>query len=119
MNPRRREIWLADLNPTIGAEIQKTLPVVVVSSDEIGVLPIRLVAPITEWKDTFEENIWHVRLEPDSATGLTKSSAVDTLQRRGIDTVRFVRKIGEVPLSIMNLIVTAITTVIEYGPILP
>ena len=48
MNPRRREIWLADLNPTIGAEIQKTRPVIVVSSDEIGVLPIRLVAPITE-----------------------------------------------------------------------
>ena len=59
-----------------------------------------------------------MRLEPDSATGLTKSSAVDTLQLRGIDTVRFVRKIGEVPLSIMNLIVTAITAVIEYGPIL-
>ena len=50
MNPRRGEIWLVDLNPTRGAEFRKTRPVVVVSSDEIGVLPIRLVAPITEWK---------------------------------------------------------------------
>ena len=118
MNPRRGEIWLADLNPTLGAEIRKTRPIVV-NSDEIGVLPIRLVAPITEWKNAFEGNIWHVRLEPDSSNGLSKPSAVDTLQLRGIDTLRFVRKIGEVPWSIMNLIVTAIAAVIEYDPLLP
>jgi mRNA interferase MazF len=119
MNPRRGEIWLADLNPTLGAEIRKTRPIVIVSSDEIGVLPIRLVAPITEWKEAFKGNVWHVRLEPDSTNGLTKPSAVDTLQLRGIDTLRFVRKIGEVPLSIMNLIVMAIAAVIEYGHLLP
>ena len=119
MNPRRGEIWLADLNPTLGAEIRKTRPIVVVNSDEIGVLPIRLVAPITEWKNAFEGNIWHVRLEPDSSNGLSKPSAVDTLQLRGIDTLRFVRKIAEVPWSIMNLIVTAIAAVIEYDPLLP
>ena len=118
MNPRRGEIWLADLNPTLGAEIRKIRPIVVVNSDEIGVLPIRLVAPITEWKEAFERNVWHVRLEPDPTNGLTKLSAVETLQLRGIDTLRFVRKIGEVPLSIMNLIVMAIAAVIEYGPFL-
>ena len=118
MNPKRGEIWLADLTPTLGAEIRKTRPIVVVNSDEIGVLPIRLVAPITEWKKAFEGNIWHVRLDPDFANGLTKPSAVDTLQLRGIDTLRFVQKIGEVPLSIMNLIVTAIAGVIEYDPFL-
>ena len=88
------------------------------NSDEIGVLPIRLVAPITEWKDSFVGNVWHVRLEPNIMNGLTKPSVVDTLQLRGIDTLRFVRKIGEVPPSIMKLIVTAITTVIEHEPIL-
>ena len=118
MNPRRGEIWLVNLNPTLGAEIRKTRPVVVVNSDEIGVLPIRLVAPITEWKDSFTENIWHVKLEPDLTNNLTKPSAVDTLQLRGLDTLRFVRKVGEVPLSIMDLIVTAIAAVIEYDPTL-
>ena len=48
MNIRRGHIWLANLNPTLGTEIQKTRPVVVVNSNEIGVLPIRLIAPITE-----------------------------------------------------------------------
>lgn len=89
------------------------------SSDDIGVLPIRLVAPITEWKESFVGNVWHVRLDPEFVNGLTKTSAVDTLQLRGIDTLRFVRKIGEVPQSIMNLILTAIAAVIEYEPVLP
>ncbi len=118
MNPRRGEIWLVNLNPTLGAEIRKTRPVVVVNSDEIGVLPIRLVAPITEWKDSFTENIWHVKLEPDLTNNLTKPSAVDTLQLRGLDTLRFVRKVGEVPLSTMDTIVVAIAAVIEYDLVL-
>ena len=48
MNIKRGEIWLVNLNPTIGAEIRKTRLVVIVSSDAIGALPIRLVAPVTD-----------------------------------------------------------------------
>ncbi len=33
MNIKRGEIWLVNLAPTIGAEIRKTRPVVVVNSD--------------------------------------------------------------------------------------
>jgi len=44
MNISRGEIWKVNLDPDIGAEIRKTRPVVVVSSDAIGALPIRLVA---------------------------------------------------------------------------
>ncbi|MYF98871.1 type II toxin-antitoxin system PemK/MazF family toxin [Candidatus Poribacteria bacterium] len=33
MNPKRGEIWLVDLNPTRGAEIRKTRPIVVINSD--------------------------------------------------------------------------------------
>ena len=92
MSVKRGEIWLVNLDPVLGAEIRKTRPVVVVNSDAIGVLPIRLVAPITEWKDYFAGNVWHVKLEPNAKNGLTKPSVVDTLQLRGIDTLRFVRK---------------------------
>lgn len=114
MNVKRGEIWLVNLDPTLGAEIQKTRPVVVVNSNSIGVLPIRLVAPITEWKDYFLGNIWHVKLEPNSANGLTKPSAVDTLQLRGIDTLRFIRKLGEVSPQMMKAIIVAIVAVIQY-----
>ena len=114
MDIKRGEIWLVNLDPTVGAEIRKTRPVVVVSSDAIGILPIRLVAPLTEWKDYFANNIWHVKLEPDAINKLNKVSAVDTLQLRGVDTQRFVRRLGKIPPKTMEAIVTAVAAIIEY-----
>jgi mRNA interferase MazF len=35
-----------NLDPTIGAEIKKTRPAVVISSDAVGKLPIKLIVPI-------------------------------------------------------------------------
>jgi mRNA interferase MazF len=54
--PLRSEIWLVNLNPTIGSEIRKTRPVVVISVDSIGKLPLKLIAPVTDWKTHFELN---------------------------------------------------------------
>jgi mRNA interferase MazF len=102
-----------NLDPTIGAEIRKTRPVVV-SSDAVGVLPIKLVAPVTEWKDYLTQNVWHVKVTPDSTNGLTKISAVDTLQLRGVDAQRFIEKLGNVSPTVMKSIITAIAAVIEY-----
>lgn len=114
MNINRSEIWLVNLDPTVGREIRKTRPVVVLSSDAIGILPIKLVAPLTEWRDYLAQNIWHVKVEPDEINGLKKTSAVDTLQLRGIDSQRFVQKLGKVSPDIMRSIVIAIAAVIEY-----
>ncbi len=114
MDIKRGEIWLVNLDPTIGTEIRKTRPVVVVNSDAVGVLPIRLVAPLTEWKDYFDHNIWHVKMIPDSTNGLVKISAVDTLQLRGVDTQRFIQKRGNISDTIMRSIVEAIAAIIEY-----
>ena len=114
MKVSRGEIWLINLDPTVGAEIRKTRPVVVVSSDAVGALPIKLVAPLTEWKDYLVRNIWHVKGAPDSTNGLTQASAVDTLQLRGVDVERFIRKLGSVSPTVMRSIILAITAVIEY-----
>jgi mRNA interferase MazF len=116
MKPNRGEIWLVNLEPTVGAEIRKTRPVVVISSDAIGKLPIKLIAPITDWKPYFEENIWHIKIEPDSINGLSKVSAIDTLQLRGLDTTRFIRQLGRISEEIMMEVTIAIALVIEYTP---
>jgi mRNA interferase MazF len=75
---------------------------VVVSSDAVGRLPIKLVAPVTDWKEHFAPNIWHVRIDPDPTNRLTKVSAVDALQLRGMDHRRFVRKLGQVSPTTME-----------------
>ena len=77
--PKRGEIWRVNFDPTIGTEIKKTRPAVVISSDAVGRLPIKLVAPITDWKDYFSNNLWHVKISPTAENGLSKLSTVDTL----------------------------------------
>ena len=112
--PKRGEVWLVNLDPTIGAEIRKTRPVVVVSSDAVGILPVKLVAPITDWKDRYTHYVWLVEIEPDAMNGLRKRSAIDTLQLRGVDVQRFVQRLGRLSSDSMDEVVSAIAIVIEY-----
>jgi mRNA interferase MazF len=112
--PVRAEIWLVNFDPTIGAEIRKTRPAVVVSSDGVGRLPVKLVAPITEWKDAFAECAWLVRVDPDARNGLSKTSACDALQLRGIDLGRFVKRLGDLTPATMDELAAAIAIVVEY-----
>ncbi|NET90250.1 MAG: type II toxin-antitoxin system PemK/MazF family toxin [Kamptonema sp. SIO1D9] len=112
--PKRSEIWLVNFDPTVGSEIKKTRPAIIVSSDAAGQLPIKLIAPITDWKDYFGRNFWHVRIEANANNGLKKVSAVDTLQLRGIDSQRFIRKLRKVSEEKMAEIILAIMILVEY-----
>jgi len=114
--PRRGEIWLVNFDPTIGTEIKKIRPAIVVSSDAVGKLPIKITAPITDWKDYFAQNLWHIKLDPDAINNLTKVSAIDVLQLRGMDIQRFIRKLGNLSAEKMAETTTAIATVIEFNP---
>ena len=114
-DPKRGEVWLVNLDPTIGAEIKKKRPAVIVSSDAIGILPIKLIAPVTDWKERYTNNIWHVKILQDNTNGLLKASAIDTLQIRGVDVQRFIRKLGRLSSSTMEEISAAIAAIIEYS----
>ncbi|NEO27247.1 MAG: type II toxin-antitoxin system PemK/MazF family toxin [Kamptonema sp. SIO4C4] len=114
--PKRGEIWLVDLNPTRGVEIQKIRPVIVLSSDYVGKLPLKLVVPITTWKDYFSSNIWHISLDPTPENGLTRKSAADVFQLRSVDTRRFIRKLGVLPETTLQEMSRAIAILIEYQP---
>jgi mRNA interferase MazF len=113
-SPQRGEVWLVNFDPTIGSEIRKVRPAVIVSSNTIGRLPIKLVAPITDWKDVFGRNSWHLKLKPNVTNGLSKVSAVDTLQLRGVDEQRFVRRLGRLEDDEMIRIAASIALVVEY-----
>jgi mRNA interferase MazF len=113
-SPRRGEVWLVNLDPTLGAEMKKVRPVIVISSNAVGVLPIKLIVPITKWKEWFSDLHWLVHLDPDTNNGLTEDSAVDTLQVRGISIDRFIEKIGQISASQLEEIATSIAIVIEY-----
>ena len=114
LRPRRGEIWLVNLDPTIGDEIKKTRPCLVINSDSIGKLRLKLIAPLTNWRSVFKDNLWHVRIEPNKENGLNKISAIDVLQLRGVDLNRMINKIGRITATQMEEVVTTIALVIEY-----
>ena len=59
---KRSEISLLNFDPTIGSEISKTRPAVVVSNDAVGVLPLKVVVPVTDWKDRYIRYSWMIKI---------------------------------------------------------
>ncbi len=108
----RGEVWLINLDPTVGAEIRKTRPAVIVSEDAIGILPLRVVVPLTEWKDRYEIAPWLVRVEPDGDNNLDKPSAADAFQIRSVSQTRFVSCMGVVSTADLEAIVRAVRVVV-------
>ena len=80
----RGEVWLVNLNPTLDREMGKTRPAVIINNDLVGILPLKVIVPITDWKERYTNRPWMVKLEADNSNGLTKNSAVDTFQVRSL-----------------------------------
>jgi mRNA interferase MazF len=103
MTVRQGEIWLVDLDPTVGDEIRKTRPTIVVSRDELGTLGLRVVVPITAWQDRFR----------DAENNLAKPSTADTFQVRSVSTRRFVRRLGQLSDADFQRVRTGLSDVFE------
>ena len=110
---KQGEIWEIKLSPTVGAEIKKKRPAVIINDDAIGILPLKVIVPITEWNNRFQGAIWMVRISPDSENKLAKASAIDTFQIRSVSTRRFLSKTGSVSAKVLDEIKTAIKAIID------
>jgi mRNA interferase MazF len=88
-------------------------PAVIINDDAIGVLPLRVIVPITGWKDQFQDALWMVKLEPESNNNLKKLSVADCFQIRSVSTLRFVRKVGTVSIEKLEMIKVAVKAVID------
>jgi mRNA interferase MazF len=113
--PKRGEIWRVNFDPTLGAEIMKIRPAVVISSNALGKLPLKIVVPITGWKSGFADDIWHIKLTPTSENGLTKDSAVDLFHIRAVDFLRFIDRVGKLTAVEVEEIVQALAIVVELN----
>ena len=106
------EIWLVNLDPTIGAEIRKTRPAVIVSEDAVGILPLRVVVPLTDWKERYAVAPWMIQIAPDAHNGLAKPSAADAFQIRSVSQARFVQRIGALKSNQVEQVIHAIQIVV-------
>ena len=106
--PRRGEVWNVRFDPSVGAEIQKVRPAVVMSLDSVGRLPLKIVVPITDWKPAFASFVWFVHLPATLDNGLTKESGADAFQVKSLSEARFLDKLGELTAGQLDDIASAV-----------
>ncbi len=99
---KQGDIWLINLDPTVGAEIRKSRPAIIVNDNAMGKLPLKIIVPITDWKDKYIIAPWMTKVPPDKENGLNKISAADSFQVRSVSHERFIKHIGSVSDAIMN-----------------
>ena len=107
------EIWLIDLDPTKGAELRKVRPAVIVNDNRLGKLQLKIIVPITDWKERYQIVPWMVKIEPNILTGLVKDSTADCFQIRSLSEERLIKKIGEVDSVTFNEIKQALQKVLS------
>jgi mRNA interferase MazF len=91
--PRRGEVYLVNFDPTVGAEIRKTRPALVVQNDIANrYSPITIVAAITS---RFQEPLYPTEVFVASGEGGMKAGSVVLLnQIRSVDKRRLVKFLG-------------------------
>ena|ERR1017187_10864295 len=103
MKAKQYEIWIADLNPTIGTKPGKIRPVVVVQTDLLNKHhSSSVICPITTNVQK-ESEILRVHLKK-GCCGLNEGCDIMIDQIRAIDNKRLKNKIGVVPIDIISIV---------------
>ncbi|MBV9303753.1 MAG: type II toxin-antitoxin system PemK/MazF family toxin [Acidobacteriaceae bacterium] len=104
----RGEIYVCSFDPTIGHEIKKTRPALIVQND-IGnrYSPLTIVAAITSAISPVPYPV-EVILDPTRANGLMVRSSIRLDQIRTIDRQRLIRRLGIVDAATMGKVDKAI-----------
>lgn len=90
----RGEVWLATLDPTVGVEIRKTRPALVVSPDDLNArLPIVTIVPLTSGNRPAR---FRVPVNFKGRPGLILAE-----QLRSVDRSRLVKRLGQVDEAVL------------------
>ncbi|MGA7538822.1 MAG: type II toxin-antitoxin system PemK/MazF family toxin [Steroidobacteraceae bacterium] len=101
---KRGEIWLVALDPTVGSEIKKSRPCVIVSPPELNQhLRTVIVAPMTSkgFAAPFRVPVTH--------GGIRGTIVLD--QIRTVDKIRLVKRLGTVSAKILSAVLTTLQEV--------
>ena len=106
---KRGEVWLCTLDPTVGSEIQKTRPCLVVSPDELNArAPTIIIAPLTSGSFLTR---FRVATRFRGKDGLILPDQV-----RAIDRRRMIKKLGKVDASELSATLRVLTDMFDETP---
>lgn len=98
---RRFEVYLVNLDPTLGCEIQKTRPCLVISPDEMNeYINTIIIAPMTTRGRDYPTRI-SCQLEG-------KEGQVVLDQIRTVDKIRLVKKLGKISAATQKAVLAAL-----------
>jgi mRNA interferase MazF len=109
---QRGDVVVANLDPTIGVEIKKTRPVIVVSNDSINQLSqLVVIVPLTK-------NVSHLSpshaLIPKGSARLAFASKAVTEQVKAVDKRRLVKRLGSLPPGLLTQVERALKNTLAF-----
>ena len=107
MVAKRFDVYLTNLDPTVGSEIKKTRPCLVISPDEMN-LHIRtvIVAPMTTAGKDYPTRV--------SCTFKKKQGQIVLDQIRTIDKTRLVKKLGSIDSGTQLKVITILQRLFSF-----
>ena len=103
---KRYEIYLIKLNPTVGSEVQKTRPCIVISPNEMNVLKTVIIAPMTSKGFDF---VFRPKIKFEKKDGLILLDQIRT-----VDKTRLVKKLGNVDKTTSKEISKMLVKMFEF-----
>ena len=109
---RQREIWYANLNPTMGSEQSGFRPIVIISGDMLNTyLKVIIACPLSSKIKNYKGNIV---LTPNKKNGLKMPSEIMIFHLRSISKERLVKKIGEITEEELNELKEGLDDILRY-----
>lgn len=106
-SPKQFDIYIVNLDPTLGSEIQKSRPCVIVSPDEMN-RNIRtvIIAPMTTTRKNYPTRV--------SVTFQEKEGQIVLDQIRTVDKSRLIQKIGTLPKKTTTQVLDVLLEMFSY-----
>ena len=103
---KRGEIWLVSLDPTLGSEIQKTRPCLIVSPDDLNSsLMTLIVAPLTTGSRRAR---FRIATKFRGKEGLILTDQIRTVSRQ-----RLVKRLGSLPPATLDAVLQVLREAYE------
>jgi mRNA interferase MazF len=103
---QRFDVWLVTLDPTVGSEIRKTRPALVVSPDEMNThISTVIIAPMTTKGRNYPTRV------PCTFQGKTGEVVLDQL--RTVDKARLVKRLGRLDAAASDAVLAVLAEMFE------
>lgn len=105
---KRFDVFLVNLDPTIGSEIKKTRPAVIISPDSMNLSRLKtvIIAPMTSTiKDNFPTRVLTEFKD--------KKGQIALDQLRSIDRTRIVKKLGVIEIEAQNRVLNLLSIIFQ------